>query len=933
MAEATKRYAVVTGANKGIGYETVRQLASNGIIVVLTARDEKRGLEAVEKLKHSGFDSMIFHQLDVADPATIHSLADFVRSQFGKLDILVLLRYFSIRDFSLHEFKTRCDYRDVEQHGCTDLLYRLNPSFSIGGLLEGSNYRVDNTLSDLPRIVNVSSNMGKLKTVSNEWAKGVFSDAENLTEERVDEVLSQYLNDFKEGSLETKGWPANAAAYILSKAAINAYTRILAKKYPNFCINCVCPGYVKTDMTYNTGKLTAEEGAETPVWLALLPKGGPSGLSVVFHTSSSMAEAAKRYAVVTGANQGIGYEIVRQLASNGVITVLTAIDEKGGLEAVEKLKQSGFDNVIFHQLDVADPAAIHSLADFIRSHFGKLDILVNNAGISGISSDADTLSGFIEEGVARGKMIQTYESAEKCLQTNYLGAKRMCEALIPLLQLSDSARIVNVSSSSGKLKYVTHEWAKGVFSDAENLTEERVDEVLSQYLNDYKEGSPETKGWPANLAAYILSKAAMNAYTRILAKKYPNFCINCVCPGYVKTEMTYNTVVTEANKGIGFEIVRQLASNGVTVALTARDEKRGLAAVEKLKNSGCDNVIFHLLDVTDPASVDSLVHFVSSQFGKLDILVNNAGIGGFNMEGLSVVFHTSSSMAEAAKRYAVVTGANKGIGYEIVRQLASNGVITVLTARDEKGGLEAVEKLKQSGFDNVIFHQLDVADPAAIHSLADFIRSHFGKLDILVNNAGITGISSDADTLSGFIEEGVARGKMIQTYESAEKCLQTNYLGAKRMCEALIPLLQLSDSARIVNVSSSSGKLKYVTHEWAKGVFSDAENLTEERVDEVLSQYLNDYKEGSPETKGWPANLAAYILSKAAMNAYTRILAKKYPNFCINCVCPGYVKTEMTYNTGRLTVEEGAESPVWLALLHKGGPSGLFFSRKEETLF
>lgn len=80
-------------------------------------------------------------------------------------------------------------------------------------------------------------------------------------------------------------------------------------------------------------------------------------------------------------------------------------------------------------------------------------------------------------------------------------------------------------------------------------------------------------------------------------------------------------VVTGSNKGIGFETVRQLASKGITVVLTARDEKRGLAAVEKLKNSGCDNVIFYLLDVTDLASVDSLVHFVSSQFGKLDILV------------------------------------------------------------------------------------------------------------------------------------------------------------------------------------------------------------------------------------------------------------------------------------------------------------------------
>ncbi|VVA40862.1 PREDICTED: (+)-neomenthol dehydrogenase, partial [Prunus dulcis] len=89
MAEATKRYAVVTGANKGIGLETVRQLASNGFTVVLTARDEKRGLEAAEKLKESGLSGqVVFHQLDVANPATVASLADFIKTQFGKLDIL-----------------------------------------------------------------------------------------------------------------------------------------------------------------------------------------------------------------------------------------------------------------------------------------------------------------------------------------------------------------------------------------------------------------------------------------------------------------------------------------------------------------------------------------------------------------------------------------------------------------------------------------------------------------------------------------------------------------------------------------------------------------------------------------------------------------------------------------------------------------------------
>ncbi|KAF5744357.1 hypothetical protein HS088_TW08G00960 [Tripterygium wilfordii] len=126
---------------------------------------------------------------------------------------------------------------------------------------------------------------------------------------------------------------------------------------------------------------------------------------------------------------------------------------------------------------------------------------------------------------------------------------------------------------------------------------------------------------------------------------------------------------------------------------------------------------------------------------------------------------------------------------------------------------------------------------------------------------------------------------------------------------------------------------KNVPNEWAKGVLRDADNLTEERIDEVLHQFLKDYKEGSVESKGWPSFGSAYILSKAAINAYTRILAKKYPTFRINSVCPGYVKTDINYNTGYLSVEEGAESPVRLALLPDDGPSGLFLDRKEKSAF
>ncbi|XP_015948186.1 (+)-neomenthol dehydrogenase [Arachis duranensis] len=296
-------------------------------------------------------------------------------------------------------------------------------------------------------------------------------------------------------------------------------------------------------------------------------------------------------------------------------------------------------------------------------------------------------------------------------------------------------------------------------------------------------------------------------------------------------------------------------------------------------------------------------------------------------------------MEDSSQRYAVVTGANKGIGLEVVRQLASNGVKVVLTSRDEKRGLHALETLKDLS-DFVFFHQLDVADPASVASLADFIKSKFGKLDILVNNAGVSGVViKDTDLLPSLILKGeelsddeIEKARS-QTYELAQDCLQINYYGAKRTSESLLSLLQLSDSPRIVNVSSFLGQLKCVLNEWAKGVFNDADNLTEEKIDMVLNEFLEDFKEGRLESKGWPKAISAYVLSKAALNAYTRILAKKFPTFCINSVCPGYVKTDMTSNTGFITVEEGAASPVRLALLPNGSPSGFFYDRSQISFY
>ncbi|XP_050386408.1 (+)-neomenthol dehydrogenase-like [Argentina anserina] len=296
-------------------------------------------------------------------------------------------------------------------------------------------------------------------------------------------------------------------------------------------------------------------------------------------------------------------------------------------------------------------------------------------------------------------------------------------------------------------------------------------------------------------------------------------------------------------------------------------------------------------------------------------------------------------MAESTKRYAVVTGSNKGIGFETVRQLASKGITVVLTARDEKRGLEAVGKLHVSGLSGqVVFHQLDVADPASIASLAQFIKTQFGKLDILVNNAGIFGAIVDADGFRALIASGAKRETALndfkrvvtETYELTEECLQINYYGAKRTADALIPLLQLSNSPRIVNVSSSMGKLENIPSDRVKGILStDVDNLSEESVDMILTEFLNDHKEGLLETKGWPSMGSGYTVSKAAMNAYTRILAKKYPGFRINSVCPGYVKTDINFSTGFLSVDEGAASVVNLALLPNDGPTGQFFFRYE----
>ncbi|KAK1409046.1 hypothetical protein QVD17_41318 [Tagetes erecta] len=288
---------------------------------------------------------------------------------------------------------------------------------------------------------------------------------------------------------------------------------------------------------------------------------------------------------------------------------------------------------------------------------------------------------------------------------------------------------------------------------------------------------------------------------------------------------------------------------------------------------------------------------------------------------------------------AVVTGGNKGVGFEICRQLADKAVTVVLTARDEKRGIDAVAKLNSSG---VVFHQLDVTDPASIASFANFIDHRFGKLDILVNNAGVSSTIVDEESFwslnlpSEVIDEKAKQVQkpVTQTFEGIQKCLETNYYGAKHVTQALLTLMLKSNSPRLVNISSKLGQLENVQDESARKILGDVDGLSEELVDEVVKGYLKDAKdEELLAKKGWSSNVSGYTMSKAALNAYTRVLAKKYPSLCANAVSPGFVATDMTFFKGTFTTEEGARGPVRLALMPDGGPSGQYFWMMQDSMF
>jgi NAD(P)-dependent dehydrogenase (short-subunit alcohol dehydrogenase family) len=225
---------------------------------------------------------------------------------------------------------------------------------------------------------------------------------------------------------------------------------------------------------------------------------------------------------------------------------------------------------------------------------------------------------------------------------------------------------------------------------------------------------------------------------------------------------------------------------------------------------------------------------------------------------------------QETKKIALITGANKGIGFEVARQIAKAGWTVLAAARNEELGTQAVAKLKAEDLD-VHFIHIDLDAPQTATAAAESIRKQFGKLDLLINNAAIAGAG-----------DGPPSKVSLETVETV---MRTNYGGTVAVTQAMLPLLQAAEGAQIINVSSELGSVSL----------------------------HND-----PNWKYAPVKFLAYCASKAALNMLTVQLAYEFRDgsIAVNSVNPGYTATDLNHNTGTQTVEEGSAEIVRVALLN-----------------
>jgi len=254
------------------------------------------------------------------------------------------------------------------------------------------------------------------------------------------------------------------------------------------------------------------------------------------------------------------------------------------------------------------------------------------------------------------------------------------------------------------------------------------------------------------------------------------------------------------------------------------------------------------------------------------------------------------------RKVALITGADRGIGFEVSRQLGRLGYQVVLTSPDRAKGEVSADKLRGEGL-NIVYRKLDLLNGRDIRLLKFFVLNKFGRIDILVNNSGVM-LDSGRSKIEGVLKRrikktpkrtgfGEGRGILEVDIDIVRATLEINTLGALKMCQAFVPLMIKYRYGRVVNVSSSLGQLNDMTDE-----------------DKV----------------------PAYQMSKTALNAVTRMVADvaKNSNVAINSVCPGWTRTDIGGAEAPQSTEKAAETIIWLATQPQSKPTGGFFRDKKR---